>query len=579
MKKRILWLGVSFLLVAALVLASCGPTEPGEQEEEEEEEEEEEGGPHYGGTLTVSHMRADKSLGSLDPIRGGSWWANTYCQPYLMHLTKGDVSMGMTGTKEHNFNGRYIPSNYLTGEIAESWELVEDPLSIVWHIRPGIYWQEKPGVMERRELTAEDVATSVEYRRTSKALGGDIPWVTKAVATDKYTCTLELNEFFPEWMFWLGFGPWSLVIPAELLEVDILDWTNAPCAGPYALTNYVTHAFCEYTRNPEFYDTTTIDGKEYELPFTDKLVWPIIKEVPTQLAALRTGKYDIWERCPWMYKDTLASTNPELRVWEIDGWASYTLFIRQDIGAPYDDLMVRQALNMAIDKQKIIDDLYGGYGELLNFPFPKGWGEALYTPLEKLPEEAQMLFEYDPVRAKELLTLAGYPDGFKTEAITVSETLGIDIMSLVKDYWMDNLNVEVEILPRDEASCGNIVSSGGHVMYGLYDDSGSPFFAIGDFLGGGAGTELRWTDPYMMETYEKYVKEYDVDQQNAYMKAMAAHAIEQTPMIVLPSYNHFRYAWPWVMNYEGESNSTYLGSIHIHQQIWIDEDMKAEMGY
>ena len=68
--------------------------------------------------------------------------------------------MGQTGTGEHTFFGRNIPDHVLTGQLRESWEVITDPLSIVWHVRLGVYWQPlgKEHVMETRELTADDFA-------------------------------------------------------------------------------------------------------------------------------------------------------------------------------------------------------------------------------------------------------------------------------------------------------------------------------------------------------------------------------------------------------------------------------------
>ncbi len=67
---------------------------------------------------------------------------------------------------------------------------------------------------------------------------------------------------------------------------------------------------------------------------------------------------------------------------------------------------------MAIDRQAIINTVFGGKGVIHNNPFPADWPETVYTPLEKMPKEVQENFEYNPERAKLLLAAAGYPDGF-----------------------------------------------------------------------------------------------------------------------------------------------------------------------
>jgi peptide/nickel transport system substrate-binding protein len=68
---------------------------------------------------------------------------------------------------------------------------------------------------------------------------------------------------------------------------------------------------------------------------------------------------------------------------------------------PFDDIRVRRALNMAVNKQEIVDSFYGGHAEILNCPFPKSF-TSVYTPLEKLPPTARELFTYNPEKAKKL---------------------------------------------------------------------------------------------------------------------------------------------------------------------------------
>ena len=73
---------------------------------------------------------------------------------------------------------------------------------------------------------------------------------------------------------------------------------------------------------------------------------------------------------------------------------------------PFQDVKVRKAVQMAIDRQSVLDAMYGGRGQLENGIFPHG----LYGFNENLP-----VIEYDPEGAKALLAEAGYPNGFDME--------------------------------------------------------------------------------------------------------------------------------------------------------------------
>ena len=82
---------------------------------------------------------------------------------------------------------------------------------------------------------------------------------------------------------------------------------------------------------------------------------------------------------------------------------------------PFNDIRVRRAMNLAINKKEIIDSFYGGNAEMHTYPFPPSFKDV-YTPLEKLPPSARELYTYNPEKAKKLLAEAGYPNGFTFKA-------------------------------------------------------------------------------------------------------------------------------------------------------------------
>ncbi len=376
------------------------------------------------------------------------------------------------------------------------------------------------------------------------------------------------------------------MISPEWVEAGPLDWHNLVGTGPFMLTNYVDGSYAEYERNPNYRGTTIIDGKEYQTPLIDKLVYPLMVEDSVRLAALRTGKLDIWEDVPWVYEGTLAATSPELRSWYTSPFGAFRIGIRQDIGPPFDILEVRRAMAMAIDKQAIIDELYGGYGILVNYPFCANWGEEIYTPLEKMPKAVRELYDYKPEEAKRLLAEAGYADGFDAEVLIATVPIQTDIMSMVKAYWAD-IGIDLEIVAVDAVIQRAMTAKSG---VGEQKEHKQMNFVLESAPEPGAditNSWLPWTlcnysmcdDPHINAEFARWNTVMPQDETDALMKDLQVYIHGQVYDIFIPAAGVFVYAWPWVKHYEGEKMSGYLTSAPTHAIVWIDQDMKKEMGY
>jgi ABC-type transport system substrate-binding protein len=173
-------------------------------------------------------------------------------------------------------------------------------------------------------------------------------------------------------------------------------------------------------KNATYWDREKIGGTAYKIPFVDTLVYRTIKDEATQHTALRAGKLDILESIRWTAVDNLKKSAPALK-WS--KWLSMNgtfLAMRVD-EKPFQDIRVRRALNMAVNKQEIVSAYYGGNAELFAYPMhPDYYG--YYEPLEKMPASVKELFTYDPGKAKKLLTEAGYPNGFTVKNYFISKS-------------------------------------------------------------------------------------------------------------------------------------------------------------
>jgi len=341
----------------------------------------------------------------------------------------------------------------MRGELAEKWEWNKDPLQLIVTLRKGVMFTEKPGVMKSRELVADDVVYTFNRLNSSpKKIPAYFDFVSSVQAKDKYTVVFNMKEYNAEWAYRFGYGYYSGIIPHEVVEAapdnaGAKDWKNVNGTGPFMLTDYVAGNSHTYVKNPSYWDKEKIAGTEFKLPFVDKVTYRIIKDEATVVTAFRTGKLDILESVRWQNVDSLKKTSPQIQWHRYLAMGGQYLAMRVD-AKPFDDIRVRRALNMAVNKKEIVETYYNGNAEVFAYPeHPEYIG--YFEPLESMPDSVKELFTYDPDKAKKLLAEAGYPDGFtfKVQVCSCSPDQ-MDLLPLVSGY-LEQVGVKMEIQPLE----------------------------------------------------------------------------------------------------------------------------------
>ena len=209
------------------------------------------------------------------------------------------------------------------------------------HVRPGVFWtglSVNPGVMERREYTAQDLATNLQRILESPRGGGVVssdfiatPYSESIYAQDEHTAIIEFKQFYFEW--WTNILLSFEQMAPEVIAAGPKDWHNLVGTGPFAIKEYVSGSHIAYQRNPDYWKTTVIDGKEYQTPFVDEMVWPFIADESTQIAALRTATLDAHLNVDVAHQASLDRTSPDLlKIEQPSGDANF-IVLRADTGA------------------------------------------------------------------------------------------------------------------------------------------------------------------------------------------------------------------------------------------------------
>jgi peptide/nickel transport system substrate-binding protein len=571
MKKRfqaLLMVSLIMLVFVPGVIGAASKTDP----------------PHYGGTLTI--MERYPAINPIVWDNAGWVYKHAYDTGFYMeHLMMGDLQKGPRGTNQFDFTeNSWFPHNILRGELLEKWEVKKKPMQVIFYLRKGVMWQDKPGVMKARELVADDVVSSMtRLKNAPKAIKEHFEFIDHFEAIDKYAFIMNMKEWDADWRYRMAWGCYTAVQAPEQDKAPggANKWENACGTGPYMLTEYKDGHSQTYTKNPNYWDSEVISGNKYKLPFTDKIVMMIIKDEATQIASLRTGKVDLMMTVNSRYVDELKRSNPPLQWKKVLQGGNDSIAMRMDT-KPFTDIRVRRALNLAVNKKEIIDTFYRGDAELHTYPYPSNFKE-LYTPLEKLSPAARELFTYNPEKAKKLLAEAGYPNGFSFKCqISNANQTAMDLAALVVGY-LAKVGVKMELEPMDYSSWLSKMMNKTHSA-GLFFNNGHGSMLAGirkNFLTGASWNAHMMSDPYFDKTFLAVERDPNLSDEKAYaaLKKLIVYTIEQAPAIILPQPYVYTAWWPWVKNYYGEQRVGQQRSGPIWARVWIDQELKKKMGY
>jgi peptide/nickel transport system substrate-binding protein len=538
--------------------------------------------PQYGGTFT--------QWMDVEPKSWDQWDAyGAMCQLHALHLGQllnGDVEKyGPRGTNDFPFTlAEHMPDQYLAPQLAESWELTSNPLGVKFKIRQGVMWtgNERIG-MKPREYTAYDAEKFFNRFQESGQGPKRIPFMKKPgfKALDNYTLQTYFDTFAGGWPVSFGYGWNTWNVPQEVVDAGAADWRNHTSIGPFVLKEYVKGSHISWEKHPDWWNKErTIDGKSYDLPFVDNVVFPIIIDESTQIASLRTGKVDMADGVPLVYKDTLSKTSKDLIIREYaGGGADYVTF--NFFEGPTSELEVRRALMIGTDMEAIAKTVHTR-ADIHCVPFNAGIPIDIYTPIADLPPDAKELFTYDPEKAKKLIADAGFPNGF-TITMKYSATAAggryNQIAALLEDMWA-KIGVTLKLNPMENAlfqqqyakgDYGNtVLKSGGNgkpAGMDLYKERALPSMLLAN-------------DDYYKDTLDKASATMDPVQRNKMLKDLGVYYLSTVSRLPVGNPYYLNVWWPWVKNYYGEIDcGVGTNKMPIISSLWIDQNLKKSMGY
>jgi dipeptide transport system substrate-binding protein len=392
-------------------------------------------------------------------------------------------------------------TNVIPG-LAESWEVSADGTVYTFKLRRGVKWQTTGGFTPSREFNADDVVFTFERQRNPehpfhKVSGGnyeyfsamDMPTLLKSVEkVDDHTVRFTLSA--PEAPFIANLGmDFAIVMSAEYADAMMAAGTPEKLdlepvgTGPFQLVAYQKDAVIRYKANPDYWA-----GKA---PIDD-LIFAITPDASVRWQKLKAGECHV-----------MAYPNPA-DLGEIQADPNVTTLTQEGLNIgylafntekkPFDDVRVRHALSMAINKAAIIDAVYQGAGKVAKNPIP---------PTIWSYNDAVQDTPYDPEAARKLLAEAGV-SGLKTDlwAMPVSRPYNPNarrMAELIQADWKA-VGVEAEIVSFEWGEYLKRSQEGEHqtLMLGWTGDNGDPdnfLFTLLSCAAAKSGTNrARWCD-------------------------------------------------------------------------------------
>jgi peptide/nickel transport system substrate-binding protein len=327
------------------------------------------------------------------------------------------------------------------GGLASKWENSADHKRWTFHLRKGVKFH------TGEEMTSEDVKFSLQRamgKRSTTGYAGPLRTLIQDIETpapDRVVIvTKEPTLIIPVYLS-RALSTEGMVLPKKYLEANGDDvFARKPVGtGPYKFVEQIVGSHIKLTAVDSHWRIGT--------PKYKNITFKLVPEETTRIALLRRGEVDVAdisrERVKELEKEGfpihLRKDEALVHMWFVlgpDGWV-----------APMKDKRVREALNIAIDRNEIAQSIFGGRAEPAAIPFGLSWSFK-DVGFKVTPE---MAYPYDPARAKKLLAEAGLPNGFPLDMHAFQLPgfpEGKAFAEAVSGYW-EKIGVKPKLIPVD----------------------------------------------------------------------------------------------------------------------------------
>ena len=380
--------------------------------------------PRRGGKLTMS--LADSDVQSWDPIAptdNMSIWTMLLIYDQIVRVAP---------------DGRSVEP-----ALAQKYAVSADGKTFTFTMRQGMRFH------DGTPLTIEDLQYAIE-RGTSKELSWNalIPTIVRMSTPDDTTLVVELAESWAPFLADLALYAFS-VIPKQQHQQRGAGFFDRPIGtGPFMFDRWERGSRVLLERNPTFWD------RRY--PYLDEVELQVLTDDNSRVLKFQGGELDIATSVPFNQIAALQK-DPTVAV-QVEPIMRSDVIALNHARQPFDELQVRQAINLAVDREAIVKHVLFGHGAVASTVFPP----MLYWS-DRVPA-----YPYDVARARALLARSSRPNGIKTTLmVSAGDTLQRATAIIVQDQ-LKQIGIDVTIVELDRASLFETAMRGDYDMVAGY---------------------------------------------------------------------------------------------------------------
>lgn len=364
------------------------------------------------------------------------------------------------------------------------------------------------------EIKAEDVVYCLQRALESPNFSKLMSTVQGFEVVDDYTFKILTNGPSPSIKMAL-MHPGTGILPKAYCEKALAsgDWSQPVCSGPYKLDSRAVGESVKVVKRADFFDAATAAKN-------DSLTFKYVPEASSRTIMVETGEADV--NFSFATADyNRAKSNADLTVHENTGTVVQYIGVDTTM-PPFDNKVVRQALNYAINREDVMTVVVEGLGTPAYSVLPPSTLGALDNPAG---------YTYDVTKAKELLAQAGYPNGFDTKLVAFND-LGKRVAEIVQ-MFLAEVGINAEIETYDSSVRLSMLANHQVPMFagqwGAMSDADLvlPRLFTKEAIGGMNFTS--YTNPKLDELFAKARSTYDTEERVAYYNECVELLADEAP--------------------------------------------------